>query len=183
MSNALRDQLLKAGLINEKQAKKAARDQQKEVKRQQGQGTPSPAEEEQARAARAQAEKAERDRRLNQERQAEAERKAIRAEIRQLVEAHRQPADDGEIIYNFMDGGKVKRLHLSGPTRDRLVKGLLAIVRLDQGYALVAAEIAERVRVRDAASVVLLNPAGAAPEAATEDDPYACYQVPDDLMW
>jgi len=184
MGNALRDQLLKAGLVNEKQAKKAAKEKQKDAQRQHGQGKPATAEEDAARARQAQAEKIERDRLLNQQRQEQAQKKALAAQIRQLVEQHRQPKEAGETPYNFADGGKVKRLYLSERLRRRIVQGQLAIVRLDQGYELVLPEIAEKIRARDADSVVVFNDTRqpAAQEAPAED-PYAKFQVPDDLIW
>ncbi|QSA98835.1 DUF2058 domain-containing protein [Methylococcus sp. EFPC2] len=183
MSNALRDQLLKAGLVNEKQAKQAAKEKQKEAKRQHGQKPSADAEQERLRAQRAQAEKVERDRQLNQQRQADAERKALQAQIRQLVEAHRVAKGESETPFNFADGGKVKRLYVSDPNRERIIKGLLAIVRLESGYELVPAEIADKLRARSPDSVVLQHAAKPPAEEPPADDPYAQYQVPDDLMW
>lgn len=184
MGNALRDQLLKAGLVNEKQAKKAAKEHQKDVQRQHGQGKNTVQDEERLRAQRAQAEKAERDRLLNQQRQEQAEKKAIAAQIRQLVEQNRLPREDGDTPYNFVDGGKVKRLYVSEKTRLRIGSGQLAIVRFDKGYELVLAEVAEKIAGRDPDCVVLLNPPKQQPVQETlPDDPYAQFQVPDDLMW
>ena len=63
---------------------------------------------------------------------------------------------------------------------DPLSRGQLAIVRLDQGYELVPAKVAEKISQRDPQCVVVLN------EARTEldeEDPYADFQIPDDLMW
>lgn len=184
MGNALRDQLLKAGLVNEQQLKKAAKEKQKDAQRQQGQGKTSSQEEERQRKLKAQAEKTERDRLLNLQRQQEAEKKAVVAQIRQLVEQNRQPKEDGDTPYNFVDGGKVKRLYLSEKLRQRIGSGQLAIVRLDKVYELVPPDIAEKIASRDPNCVVLLNDAQRkqAPEA-TSDDPYAQFQVPDDLMW
>lgn len=183
MSNALRDQLLKAGLVNEKQAKQAAREKQKETKRQHGQNTPDPAEQEKLRAQKAQAEKVERDRQLNQQRQAEAERKALVAQARQLIETHRLPKGESETPYNFVDGGKVKRIYVSEQNRERISKGLLAIARLDKDYEVVPTEIAEKIRARCLDCVVLQNSAQAATDEPDAGDPYAQYQVPDDLIW
>jgi uncharacterized protein YaiL (DUF2058 family) len=48
-------------------------------------------------------------------------------------------------------------------------------------YELLPAAAAEKIMQRDASVIVLLN----RDERATvdEDDPYADYQIPDDLMW
>lgn len=182
MGNALRDQLLKAGLVNEKQLKKAVKDKTKEEQRLQGQGKPQHKDEERLKAQKAQAEKAERDRLLNQQKQEEAERKAIAAQVRQIIEQNREAKEDGDTPYNFVDGGKVKRLYLSERQRERISKGILAIVKLGQTYELVPADTAEKIAARDQSAVVLLNISNSEPQTAAED-PYAQYQIPDDLMW
>lgn len=184
MGNALRDQLLKAGLVDEKQVKKAVKEKHKEAVRQQGQGKDRAAEEEQRRSQRAKAEKAERDRQLNLQRQAEAEKKALYAQIRQLVEQNRQPIGEGDTPYNFVDQGKVKRLYLADPVRERVVEGQLAIVRLEKEYCLVPRETAEKIRDRVADSVVVFNePKRQRAEEPNPEDPYAKFQIPDDLIW
>lgn len=182
MGNALRDQLLKAGLVNEKQLKQAAKEKRKETNQRQGQNEPD-TDAARLRAQKAQAEKAERDRQLNQQRREEAEKKALASQIRQLIETHRQPRGDGEIPFNFPDGGKVKRLYLSASVREQIVRGNLVIVRLDKQYELVTPDIAEKIRARSAGSVVLWNEPKATPTETPADDPYAKFQVPDDLMW
>jgi hypothetical protein len=60
------------------------------------------------------------------------------------------------------------------------VDGRLAVVRQDAFYELVPADIAERVRTRDPSLVLVWNQPSQTPD---EDDPYADFQVPDDLMW
>ena len=176
----LRDQLLKSGLVNEKQVKKALKEKHKE---QRSQGKSSVvADEEAKRRIQAQAEKQERDRQLNQQRKDEAEKKSLAAQVRQLIEVHRLVRKEGEIPYSFTDAGKVKKILLEPRLRDQLVRGQLGIVKLDQAYELVPRETAEKIRQRDAGSVILLNEATGHNEPS-DDDPYADYQVPDDLIW
>jgi uncharacterized protein YaiL (DUF2058 family) len=182
MGNALRDQLLKSGLVNEKQLKQATKEKQKEVRQQHGQGGKPKADEARAQQQRQAAEKAERDRQLNLQRKEEADRKAKAAEFKQLVEAHAQPAGDGDILYNFVDGGHVKRLYVTGKVRDQLASGRLAIVRCEGRYSLVASEVARKIKERHEGGLVLWNQSDEAEPAAAED-PYARFQVPDDLMW
>ncbi|UZR29650.1 DUF2058 domain-containing protein [Methylococcus mesophilus] len=179
MSNPLQEQLRKAGLVNDKQLKKAQKDQRKE--RQRASENKGAAPEAEKARLQAQAEKAARDRELNLQKKEAEERKALAAQIRQLVEANRQPAE-GEVAFNFADGGAVKRLYVNEALRKRIAQGQIAIVKLDGKYELVPAEVAERIAARDASCVVLKN----APERTgeeTKDDPYAAYQVPDDLIW
>lgn len=184
MGNALRDQLLKAGLVSDKQAKKAAKEQRKEANQRHGQGQARPSEEEaKLRAQRAQAEKAERDRQLNLQRQQAAEQKAVAAQVRQMVEASRIPTGGGDLPFNFTDGKTVKRLYVDEAARRRISDGLLAIVKVEGRYELVPRDIGEKIRARHAASVVLLNEPGPGRKEKDGDDPYAGFEVPDDLMW
>jgi uncharacterized protein len=185
MSNALRDQLLKSGLVNDKQVKQAAKEKRKENNnQQQGKSRLSDAEAAKRQIQQAQAEKAERDRLLNLQRKEAAEQKAVTAQIKQLVEAHRLDKGDGEIAFNFTDGTTVKRIYVGDKVRGQIAQGRLAIVKVESQYELVAADIAEKVRARHAASVVLWNaPDARAAVEAPGDDPYANFQVPDDLMW
>jgi uncharacterized protein YaiL (DUF2058 family) len=184
MGNALRDQLLKAGLVSENQVKKAVKDKRKEEQRIQGQGRGAELAEAKRKAQQAQAEKIERDRQLNAQRQEQAAQKALAAQARQLIEANRQPKGESDTPYNFVDGGKVKRLYANDAARAQIVAGLLGIARLDKQYELVPRDIALKIRERDAKSVVVLNdPPQAAAAQAQPDDPYAQYQVPDDLIW
>jgi uncharacterized protein YaiL (DUF2058 family) len=179
MGNSLQDQLLKAGLADEKQAKKARA--AKVPKKRGKKSARGPALSESAQGARqAMAEKAEKDRALNEQRKADAERKAIAAQIRQLVEQNRLPRDEGEIGYNFVDEGKVRKLYVTADIHGKLGKGRVDIVRMGDTYELVPAEVAEKIRTRDASRVLARQVTE--PEVA-DDDPYKDYQVPDDLMW
>lgn len=179
MASSLQDQLKKAGLVSDKQARKAKTDKRKEHKQvRAGQG-PSP-DEARRQAELARAEKAERDRQLNQERQREAERKALAAQVRQMIEANRLPLETGDLPYHFVDDGKVKTLRVGPQVQKDLARGRLAVARLDGGYALLKAEVAERVAARDPAAIVLRHQSEAPKDI---DDPYAGYEVPDDLLW
>jgi uncharacterized protein YaiL (DUF2058 family) len=176
----LRDQLLKSGLVNEKQVKKAQKEKHKE---QRSQGKSHAGEDEEAqRRLRVQAEKLERDRRLNQQRKDDADKKALAAQARQLIEVHKQPRNEGETPFSFTDGGKIKKLMLETRVRDQLVRGQLAIVKVDQAYELVPRETSEKILQRDATFLILMNEASGHNEPSS-DDPYSDYQVPDDLIW
>ena len=70
---------------------------------------------------------------------------------------------------------------LSIQLQNELIRGRVAIARLGEGYELLPATAARKIMQRDAAAIVLLNTNE--PTAVDEDDPYADYQIPDDLMW
>ncbi|WPC03939.1 DUF2058 domain-containing protein [Pseudomonas sp. MBLB4123] len=179
MALSLRDQLLKAGLVNEKQAKQVSKEKQKQ-KRLEHKGQVEKDESQQLAARQAMAEKAARDQELNRQQQEKAEQKARAAQIKQLIEHSRLPKLTTEDYYNFVDDKKVKRLSVNKLMRDKLSCGSLAIVRHGGGYEVIPREAALKIQARDAQRIVLLNTQAEAPDA---DDPYAAYQVPDDLMW
>ena len=130
--------------------------------------------------AQAQAEKLARDQELNRQQQEKAEQKARAAQIKQLIETSRLPKLTTEDYYNFVDDKKVKRLSVNKLMRDKLASGSLAIVRHGGGYEVIPREAALKIQERDPQRVVQLNIRTEEPDA---DDPYAAYQVPDDLMW
>ena len=182
MGNALQDQLLKAGLISDKQLKKARKEKVKDERRgQTPTGSTGPAAEA-VDHQRLQQEKAARDRELNRQHQAAAQQKAALAQVRQLIEGHREKPDGGERPYHFVVDGKIKRLYVTAATTDRIAAGRLAIAMLDGRFELIPAEVAEKVRARDASSIVLWNEARTLAPEATSDE-YAGYDIPDDLVW
>lgn len=181
MGNSLLEQLKKAGLVDAQTAKQAQQEKRKQAKTQKGKKVPGADAARQQLQQQAHAEKAARDRELERQRALVAEKKAVAAQIRQLVAAHRVAVPDGEIPFNFTDGTKVRRLFVTEALRNDLSRGRLAIVRVDQRYELVAAAVVEKIAQRDPGCVVLCN---TAQQPTNEpDDPYAAFQVPDDLMW
>ncbi|KOG04838.1 Uncharacterized protein ABJ98_5357 [Pseudomonas syringae pv. aceris] len=179
MSLSLRDQLLKAGLVNQKQAKQVGKEKQKEQRLvHKGQAQ---ADDSQKRAAQeAMAEKARRDQELNRQQQEKVEQKARTAQVKQLIEVSRLPKLITEDYYNFVDDKKVKRIPVNAMVRNKLSSGSLAIVHHGGGYEIIPREAALKIQERDPRRIVLLNTPTEAPDAG---DPYAAYQVPDDLMW
>lgn len=177
MRNALQDQLLKAGLVKEREVKDAHKQKQKSVRQQPERARQPSAAQRQADASRQQKEA--RDKALNAEREARAARKALDAQILQLVQAHRRPHNDGEDPYSFVDGSRVKRIYVTLATRELLARGELGIVRLRNRYFVVTPEGAAAVRERAPEYLVVLNQAG----GDADDAAYAEHPVPDDLMW
>lgn len=182
MSLSLREQLLKAGLVTEKQVQQAEREQRQQRfqaprgKKQKPAG-PTPA---QRAAQRAAAEKAARDAEANRKKQEKLERRAKYAQVRQLVEAHQIPRVETEDFYNFQDGPQIRRIEVNPDLRAKLVGGQLAIVRCEGRFAFVPAEVGEQIGARVSKALLHLNRPQAAP---ADDDPYKDFAVPDDLMW
>ena len=179
---SLQDQLLKSGLIDNKKAKQAEKEKRKQNKQAKKSKTPV-LDEAKENARRAMQEKAEKDRELNKQRQQEAEQKAIQAQIKQLIQHHKQEKKSGnsELEYSFVDHKKIKKIVVSHTVQNRLVAGSLAIVRTDTGYELVPRIVADKISQRDSSFVVLLN--DQSDNQNDDDDPYKDYEIPDDLMW
>jgi|TARA_Y100001968_G_scaffold329550_1_gene379154 uncharacterized protein YaiL (DUF2058 family) len=176
---SLQEQLLKAGLADEKKAREVRNEKRKQRKQQpKGATTVNEAEE---RARKARQEKAERDRQLNLERKKEAEKKAIQAQIRQLIETNRLDRSRGETSYQFVDGKKIKKILVNEQMVDQLSRGRLAIVALGDNYEIVPDRVARKIMERDESAIISMH--DRKQDDAGEDDPYAGYEIPDDLMW
>ena len=176
---SLQDQLLKAGVVN----KAKSQEIKKEKYRQQKQMPKGQALQDEAKvlADKARAEKQDKDRQINLQRQQDAERKAIQAQIKQLVETSRVKREGAEQPYQFVHDKKVKKIYVTGEQQRQLLAGLVAIVVLGEQYELVPLKVAEKISQRDAACVVTLSRSDSI--QVEEDDPYADYPIPDDLMW
>ncbi len=176
---SLHEQLLKAGLVDKNKAKQAAhkQQQQKKVERRTGAVT---VDEARAAALELQKKNADKAREANAQRDAAANQKAIVAQIAQMLDKNRQPKGNGDIAYNFTHGSKIERIYVSAAVRDHLTAGRLVIVVLNGVVELVPRVIADKIAERDPALVVRVNKPTA---QVDEDDPYAAFQIPDDLMW
>jgi uncharacterized protein YaiL (DUF2058 family) len=177
---SLQEQLLKSGLVTAAQAKSINSDKLKQT-RQQRSNNSSAVDEAKALALKAQAEKAEKDRELNQLRKQQDEQKQIAAQIKQLIELNRHAQVEDGLPYKFIDRKKVKTVYVSDTMRDQIAGGRMAIVKLERRYEIVSAEVAEKIKARDSAGIIVFN--DAIPAAENKDDPYADFQVPDDLIW
>ena len=176
---SLQDQFLKAGLVDKNKAKLANQDKSKQKKVERRTGTQS-VDEVRLAALETQRKNAERARELNAQRDAEAAQKAIGAQIAQMVQQNRQGKGNGDIAYNYTHNNKIERLYVSATVQGHLVAGRLVIVCLGAGVELVPRVIADKIAERDATLVVRVNKASTEVDA---DDPYAAFQIPDDLMW
>ena len=180
---SLQDQLLNAGLIDTKKAKQANKEKRKKAKVER-RSKDTEVDEAKAAVETAKAEKLARDRALNRQREEQAQQKAIAAQIKQLIQNHSKPKLEGagEVQYNFTDGGKIKKMTVSSTVQRQIINGILTIVKLDNGYHLVPAMVADKIAQRDESFIVVTNDSADA-QTADEDDPYKDYVIPDDLMW
>lgn len=177
MSKSLQEQLRQAGLASQKQAVKArkAQNTKEKMQRKGAEVVDETAELVKARDA----EKVARDRALNAERDQAAREKAIQAQIGQLIDLN-AITERGDQEFRFDQHGVIKTLMLDNDIRQSLVRGALAIVGQQDALHIVPAKVAEKISERDNSWLVLLNDRD---EQIAEDDDYADYAVPDDLMW
>lgn len=183
MAGSLFDQLKKAGLVDDKKAQKAKKEKYQQTKQSKGKKGQQPVLNDAAKLAiEATKQKAERDLQLNLERKQQQEKKAALAQLRQIIESNRISGFEGEIAYNFADKSTVKTLNVNKKTQRALVAGTIRLARFEGGYALIPAEAADKVNQRD--SSVLIPLAGVDESISQEDqDYYAQFEVPDDLIW
>jgi uncharacterized protein YaiL (DUF2058 family) len=181
---SLREQLLQAGLVSEKQAKQAEQQKQRQQFNDRRQVSRKDRDQREAQRLaeqqRVAAAKAAKDAELNRKREEKAAAKARWAEIRQLVEQHRIAKPESDDYYNFVLNKKVGRVAVDAALRARIVSGEVGIVRCDGRYELVPGEIAARIKEREARAVV---PPPAEQPATPVDDAYKDFVVPDDLTW
>ena len=180
MSNPFQEQFLKAGLVSKQQVQKANKSKRKQQRQQQNQKQAA-VDETRLKAKRAAEEKARRDRELNQRREEQARKKAISAEINQLIKTHRIPRKDDEcdIAYHFEHQKKVKTIYVDESLRRQIIDGKLGIARIEGRYELVPRATAEKIRQRNDKRVILFDKESDTGEGY--DDPR--FQVPDDLIW
>lgn len=174
----LQEQMLKAGLVTSKKMAKVQRTAKK-----------SRVQAREAREAVEENKKAqlERDKQLSEQQKQAALAKEYKAQVKQLIEMNRIIVAKGHIAFNFTDNNLIKQIDVDKTTQAQLISGRLAIARLavdnsgKSEYAIIPASVADKIAQRDAESIVLNS--ALSQEAQDEDDPYADFKVPDDLMW
>ena len=125
-------------------------------------------------------EKQQKDLELNKQRDAELASKALVAEVGQIAQQHIiDIPKEAELAYNFNHNNKVKKIYITSEQQKDLTQGYLAIVVTDETYSLIPDKIAERIESRLPELVIRSQ----VEQEADANDPYADYEIPDDLMW
>lgn len=154
MGNPFQDQLLKAGLVNKKQASKAKRATHASRKKKKDKDTPSAIT---VKAREAQASQAMRSRELNRLRAEEKLRHEKKAQVKQLIEASKLDRDEYGKAYHFVEQGKINRIFVAEEMAEQLSRGLLAIVKFGTGYEVVPEKVASQIASRDKDIVLVLH--------------------------
>jgi len=192
MAGSLQDQFLAAGLIKKQKANNIKTAKKKAVKQSRANNTEL-VDDAAELAKKAQEEQRLKSQELNKKQKIEAEQKGVQAQIRQIVElnsikkAPKEMSEDDLSTYNFTSDKKIKTMHISPQNHDLISRGRIAIARLlndsDEVFHLIPAEAASKISERDENVIVLLNDSSNQSEDVDADDPYADFEVPDDLMW
>jgi len=198
MAGSLQDQFLAAGLVKKQKAKNIQTAKKKAAKQSRANNTEL-VDEVGELAKQAQEEQRIKSQALNKQHKAEAEQKAVLAQIRQIItlnsikKAPQEMADDELSAYNFTHNNKIKTMYMSPQNHDLVSRGVIAIASLEEAgsddYQLIPAEAANKIKERNSEAIVLLNDFSSKEKSTRtddlekEDDPYADFEVPDDLMW
>lgn len=181
---SLQEQLLNAGLTTKQKTRQANADKRKKNKQKRSGVQHGASLQEQIKEdlKKSQAEKLAKDTALNEAKKSELAKKEQQLRIQQILEHHHLKGVDGESEYNYTFDKKIKKLLLDGITHKALVNGRLALCGLNDITYLVTSETAEKIATLDA-SIILVQNDKVESQETEEDDPYADYQIPDDLMW
>lgn len=184
MAKSLQEQLMGSGLVDKKQAKaiqKEKRDKRKQTPK--GQLAVDKEKNEQE-LERLRQEKIEKDKALNKQRLEELEKKAIQAQVKQLLQSNEVKREKGDVPFQFSDNKKIKKIYVSELQFKHLSKGLLSIGSVNNEYVLVPAGVAKKIMERDTGAVVYyFDKQTTELNELPEDDPYKGFEIPDDLMW
>lgn len=188
MSNSLSDQLRKSGVVSEQEVKKARNETSpKKKKGQKAKKKERGTEESEAAKFAKQVDEAKRarDRDLNKAQEAQRQREADEKAAREMLVAKEiERGNDAAATYNFTYDNRIKKLNVTREQRDGLAAGRLAIGRTRGQFRLIDRQTAEKIQGMAPFLIVWLDDGGNTDSEATgEDDPYADYPVPDDMMW
>ncbi|MGO2010337.1 MAG: DUF2058 domain-containing protein [Pseudoalteromonas sp.] len=177
---SLQDQLLQAGLSTSHKAKVAKSEKRKQQKKPKKGATSNP-NDLQKHIAQTKQEQQKKAEELNKTRQQELNQRENAARVKQILEHHNQDAIRGERTFNFTYNNKVKELEVNEKTQKALSGGRLAICVLDGQFFVLEDEPARKVAAVSESYIVFhVEPEN---KPKDEDDPYADFEVPDDLIW
>ncbi|MFC6166480.1 DUF2058 domain-containing protein [Acinetobacter terrestris] len=177
VKNALQAQLLKAGLVDNKKAKKLS----KQAVHEQRTGQSNEAELK-AKIAQDKQKKLAKDQALDLEKKRLLQGKELKAAIIQMINQHKIRDIDGEVSYQFIDESKIKKIYLNQQIYNALVSGSLVIAKESEGYAVLPKALADRINDK-MEGFIIVNNSEKNEQITDEEDPYAAYVIPDDLMW
>lgn len=183
MANALQEQLLKAGLAS----KQKVRDVKTQKRRNRKANVDDGSEALKQEIAAQRNQQAQKDRALNTQRFKEAEAKGqVRGLITEFTKRSINVPNDAEIKFNYTIDNKIFSVYIDETLQKQLLKGTLGLIRYQDKSYLVPHKLAERVNLLVPEWCGYLwesEGSQVSQQDSVEDDPYADYVIPDDLMW
>ena len=177
VKNALQAQLLKAGLVDNKKAKKLSKQAVHEKRTGDSTESEIKAKIEQDKQA-----KIAKDQAIEQEKKAILQEKELKASIMQMINQQKIRDTDGEVSYQFIDEAKIKKVYINQQIYNALVAGSLVIAKEAENYAFLPKALADRINAK-MEGFIIVNNSEKNEDTTDEEDPYAAYVIPDDLMW
>ncbi|WP_394392876.1 DUF2058 domain-containing protein [Shewanella woodyi] len=180
MANPFQEQLLKAGLVSKQKVQKAKTQKRRDRKAKVDDGSAELkqqiAEQKQAQAAK--------DKALNEQRfEAASEKGLVRGLVTEFKRLAIKTPQNAEVKFNYTFENKIFSLYVDDKLQSQLLNGQLGIVRHEQSSYLVPHKLAERVNLLVPEWCAYLWVQDDTSQVVEEDDPYADYVIPDDLMW
>ncbi|ASK79690.1 hypothetical protein CF386_11625 [Paraphotobacterium marinum] len=170
----LQEQMLKAGLVDKKKLKKTAKKSKK---------SRDMIRETRENIATNKAAQVEKDKLLNEKRAEELRNKEIENQINQLILSNKIKNYSGEIEYNFQSENLIKTLYVNDMIKNHLISGKLAIAKLKESYEIIPSPVAHKIQEINSSKIVLNNVNNHSESEQDDDDYYAQFEIPDDLMW
>ncbi|TEW52934.1 DUF2058 domain-containing protein [Psychromonas algicola] len=179
---SLQEQLMNSGLINKQKAKQAQTEKRRQAKQKKKKGTVIASDIQVAVQEKAELQK-QKDLAKNQQTQEQLAIRAAHGKLIQMIAQHCEKDYQGELDYHFTYDNKVKRIAVTSTIQQGLIKGHFAICVLNDEFYLINKEAAEKLRAIDESVLVALHDQTENKPEDDQDDPYAEFAVPDDLMW
>ena len=180
MANPFQEQLLKAGLVSKQKVQKARTQKRRDRKAKVDDGSADL----KLQIAAQKLEQAAKDKTLNEQKFAAASEKGL---VRGLVTEFSRLAiklpQSAEIKFNFTHNNKIFSIYVNDKLQAQLLNGQLGIVRHEDASYLVPHKLVERVNMLVPQWCGYLWVKDDNSQVVVEDDPYADYVIPDDLMW
>ena len=165
MGLSLQEQLLKAGVVDKKQVKQAEHEKRVQKKKKKKYGAPSE-DRDKIRLQQQLSEQAKHHQELNAQRNQQQQHKADKAAAIQLIKSNHLPLEEGDVVYRYVAGGKIKQISVNQEVADKLSAGRLGLAMGDKDVVLIPAETVLKVMQRDENSILLYN------DPAQVDDEY-----------
>ncbi len=177
MGKSLQDQFLQLGLVNKGQASKAKKKKhlQKKKSKQDSEVVETLGEAKKKNKA-----KKDYSKLLNQQKNEQQKLQQLNLQVEQLIATHALPDSAGDVAYKFTYQNKIRKIYIKQEIIDQLSSGKAAIVKSKQGFELVPADTGIKIGNIKEDCLILLHQKS---QQAENDDLYAEFEVPDDLIW